>query len=236
VTLTIIIPCFNERAGIEGLIIRLTALEALFNDRVELVFVDDGSTDDTSCIVEDLLSSKLGHGVTLVRHDTNRGLGRALKTGFERSSGQYVATIDSDCSYAPELIPAMLEVMQSEQADIITASPYHPLGKVNGIPVFRRLLSMWLSAGYRAVLPFKLFTYTSLFRIYRRDVVTAVDFASEGFLAMPEILVNAHRKGFRKIVESPATLSRREFGYSKAAIFKMIREHAFFLVRILLKR
>src|SRR5205809_175854 len=75
--------------------------------------------------------------------------------------------------------------------DIVTASPYHPDGGVDGVAAYRLVLSRGSSLIYRLLVGSDLHTYTALFRAYRRDVVRSVEFRADGFLAVAEILVNA---------------------------------------------
>jgi dolichol-phosphate mannosyltransferase len=77
-----------------------------------------------------------------------------------------------------------------------------------------------------------LFTYTSLFRLYRAKVLRTVTFESDGFLSMAQIIVYALLAGF-KAVEYPTQLTVREYGESKAAIARLIRDHVRFLFRLM---
>lgn len=233
--LSIIIPCFNESEGIAHLASRLKGFEAKLNYTHEFIFVDDGSSDSTYERLKNFYKDRVGNDVNIVKHPENRGIGAALKTGILNSTGDYVAVIDSDCTYEPNYLLKMFVIIKDQKADIITASPYHPEGRTPDVPLYRLFLSRGLSKIYNIVTKSKLYTYTSIFRIYRRDAIKSVDFRSDGFLAMAEILVEGHKKGF-KIIEYPAALTGRKFGASSAKILKLIKEHLCFITKILFRR
>jgi dolichol-phosphate mannosyltransferase len=119
--------------------------------------------------------------------------------------------------------------------DIVVASPYHPRGKVVGVSPYRLLFSRGSSMIYRLLVKWNLHTYTSLFRVYRRQVVKTVQFDSDGFLAGTELLVKAMLAGY-EVGEFPAVLYSRVFGESKAKIMRTIQAHLKFQFRILLHR
>lgn len=233
-TLSLIVPCYNEREGLPRL---LTALEQTRRGLGsaygwEVVFVDDGSTDGTSGLLEEACRSSAEAQV--VHHLRNRGLGAALRTGFQKAKGQLIATIDSDCTYDPRELTEMLRLVE-QGADIVVASPYHPDGGVLGVPRYRRLLSRNLSRLYQWVTGSQVYTYTSLFRLYRAEAVRALRFRSDGFLAMAEILVDALLQGFR-VVEYPTRLAVRQWGESKAVVLQLIRDHIGFLAWLMRKK
>jgi dolichol-phosphate mannosyltransferase len=231
-TLSVIIPCFNEQAGLEQLDSRLKEFENTFAEPHELIFVDDGSSDSTYKKLTDFYRPGIDKGIKIIRHHENRGVGAALRTGIANSEGDYVAAIDSDCTYEPAYLIKMLDIVRREKADVITASPYHPEGSTVDVPGYRLFLSRNLSNLYNLVSKNKLYTYTSMVRIYRREAIKNIDFKSDGFLAMAEILIKARRKGF-KIIEYPATLKGRKFGVSNAKTLRMIREHISFILKML---
>jgi dolichol-phosphate mannosyltransferase len=121
-----------------------------------------------------------------------------------------------------------------EKVDIITGSPYHPHGAVSGVPGGRLLLSRNLSVLYNAFFSLHVYTYTSLFRVYKRDIVKKLKFESDGFVIAAEILIKALLAGYH-LKEYPITLERRKYGSSKIKILKTIREHLLFLVRLKLQ-
>jgi dolichol-phosphate mannosyltransferase len=229
--LSIVIPCFNEQASIELLAAGLNpVLDDLRRDRsVELVFVDDGSTDRTS----ELLRSSFPFA-SIIRHSTNRGLGAALRTGFVNSHGDVIVCSDSDSTYAYNLIPELLALLEPG-VDIVTGSCYHPRGRVQNVPTHRIFLSKSASLLYRLILRWDIHTYTCMFRAYRRRVIETTSFESDGFLGVTELLANAISQGY-VVRELPCTLRVRRYGQSKAKVARIIRSHLRFQWRLLRRR
>jgi len=234
VKISVVVPCYNESEGIPQLALALAEVRPMLEPahRLELVFVDDGSTDDTRATLEHHFG-RLPE-VRIVSHPRNRGLGAALRTGFGHATGECIVTIDSDCTYNPRELPQLIRLLE-KGADVVVASPYHPAGGVFNVPRYRLFLSHNLSRLYDVVLGSRIYTYTSLFRVYRAGLLRRIHFESDGFLAMAELLVGALGHG-AKVVEHPTVLSLRQYGESKAALARLTRQHLRFLGRLLVRR
>ncbi|HVO68697.1 MAG TPA: glycosyltransferase family 2 protein [Aggregatilineaceae bacterium] len=234
--LSIIIPCYNEVDNIPKLDREFVpVVEALAQTRtVEVIFVDDGCTDGTVEALQKAFGDEKRWPVRVERHDRNRGLGAAIRTGLAAAQGDVLVTTDSDGTYKFTEIPALLALLTPE-VDIVTASPYHPHGGVAGVPAYRLVLSRGSSLLYRLLVSWRINTYTALFRAYRRSAIAEVTFQSDGFLAGTELLVKAMLSGARA-VELPAVLHSRVHGVSKAKIMRTIRAHLGFQWRIFLHR
>ena len=231
---SIVIPCYNEEKGLPQLIskLKLSKNDLLSDFEVELIFVDDGSTDTSNEILHKKYDKE--ENVQIVKHTQNCGLGAALRTGFSKATGNIIVTIDSDCTYDPEQIPNMLKALD-KQIDIVIGSPYHPLGKVDGTSFLRMFLSKSLSSVYRLVLSQDLHTYTGIFRAYRRSVVTDIKFKANDFISLSEILVKSIFSGY-EVFEYPTILYHRKFGRSKIHIITTIFHHLRFILRIILNK
>jgi glycosyltransferase involved in cell wall biosynthesis len=103
IELSIVMPVFNEAATVANAVERVLAVE--YPCPVELIVVDDGSTDLTAR----LLRSYVKRGVTVLCHPVNRGKGAAVLTGVRRATGTHVLILDADLEYTPADIPALLE-------------------------------------------------------------------------------------------------------------------------------
>lgn len=226
------IPIFNEEDGIALLEEKLVKLQALLGAEfdVEFIFVDDGSSDQTVDRLERHFTP-LPLRFQIIEHDVNRGVGAAFRSGFAAARGLIVCTMDADCSYAPEGLLSLLTALRESGADIAIASPYHPQGGVEGIPFWRLALSRTCSGLYRRLSPLKLYTYTSIFRAYRAEVVHNTSFHANGFVSAAEILIAAGRSGY-KVVEVPMILRARTVGRSKMKILRTIGSHLRLLARM----
>lgn len=222
---SVVVPIFNEEDGIGLLREKLLKLKGLLNDayQLEFIFVDDGSRDRT---VERLKQQFADFGVPfqIVEHGQNRGVGAAFRSGFQVCRGKLICSIDADCTYSPEGLKELLAALESTGTDIAVASPYHPKGGVEGVPWWRLALSRRCSALYRWASPLKLYTYTSIFRAYRSEVIRNVSFASDGFVSAAEILLAAGRQGYR-VTEVPMVLRARSIGRSKMKVLRTIVSH-----------
>jgi dolichol-phosphate mannosyltransferase len=230
--ITLIIPAYNESEGVAQTATALRNVLAYLRktNEVEVVLVNDGSKDNTL----ELLHQEFDRDpqVKVVSHDRNRGLGAAMRTGFQHATGDIVVTTDFDGTYPLSTIPQMLGRMNVDRVDIITASPYHPQGKVEGVPGYRLLFSFGASLLYRLLVDWRVHTWTALYRAYRRQVIDTITFESNDFLAGTELLVKAMRAGYT-VSEFPTTLHVRTFGQSSIKIARVTMLHLKFQLRLL---
>ena len=238
-TLSVVVPCFNEEGNVEQFASTLLpVLETVVPDfdAVDLLLVDDGSTDATYAQLKEIAASAKGGRISIraVTHGTNKGLGAAMRTGFRETTGDVVVTTDSDGTYPFSEIPRLLACLGPD-IDLVTASPYHPAGGIENVPPHRLVLSKGASILYRVFVDPKIHTYTALFRAYRRRLLDEVSFESNDFLACAELLVNARLAGFH-IAEMPAILRSRVIGTSKARLVRIIRSHVKFQAGVVARR
>ncbi len=228
--LSIIVPCYNELENVPNLRDELFPIikELAKTRSVEVIFVDDGSSDGTLTALQYEFGKTNIPSIQICfeKHPVNRGLGAAIRTGFSAANGDIVVTTDSDGTYRFDEIFALLDCLTPE-VDLVTASPYHPNGGVKNVPEYRLILSKGSSLIYRVLLGWHIHTYTALFRAYRRKIIDTVPFQSDGFLAGTEILVNSILMGFHA-AEYPTILYSRSAGVSKAKIIRTIRAHLLF--------
>jgi hypothetical protein len=231
--LAIVVPLKDEEAGVRSLVTELqtAALHLREHASCEFVFVDDGSTDRTWPLLQELLAGR--PEVRLVQHPRNAGVAAAIRTGILATDAPFVASIDGDLSYDPMELERMLPLLGN--ADVVTASPYHENGGVLNVPGWRLLLSRTLSGCYRFLLRSPIRTWTSCFRLYRRSAVADLPLANPGFLGTAELLVRVLRRGGR-VVEHPCVLEARLFGVSKMRVLRTIRGHVGLLWRVLLRQ
>ena len=167
---SIVAPCFNEELALPYLANTLAGVRDRLGERYDLQFVlvDDGSSDDTWPSMQRIFGKS--PDVKLVRHDANKGVAAAILTGIRAADAEIVCSIDCDCTYDPLELERMIPLL-GDDAAMVTASPYHPLGGVRNVPGWRLFLSRGASWLYRRTLRQKLATYTSCFRVYRKSAV-----------------------------------------------------------------
>lgn len=223
---TVIVPCYNEEAGLPFLLERLRKMRVRSANDWHFLFVDDGSSDGTFAAL--LRAAQDDPWIEVVRHPENLGLGAALRTGFEHARSPIVCTIDSDCTYPPEKLPE-LTAMVSEGAQIVTASAWHPESAAAEGSSIRLWLSRMVSGLYKMLIGQDVYTFTCLFRAYQTETIRRIRFRSSGFAAVAEIMLRAMLTG-QRVSEVPMRLESRRFGESKLKVGDAIMAH----VRLLL--
>ncbi|MBI1313396.1 DUF3473 domain-containing protein [bacterium] len=232
---SIVIPCYNEESTLPYLARTLERLEFELQGvgcEPQFVFVDDRSSDATWDTMQAVFGAR--SNVRLVRHEQNAGVSAAIRTGIANADHEIVCSMDCDCSYDPLELTRMIPLL-TDGVDLVTASPYHPQGHVKNVPGWRLLLSRGLSTLYRLVLPQKLHTWTSCFRVYRKSAVKDLLLRENGFLGTAELVGRLSQAG-GQIVEYPATLEVRIFGESKMKTCRTIVGHLWLIMRLLRER
>jgi polysaccharide deacetylase family protein (PEP-CTERM system associated) len=221
--ISIVIPCFNEELILPYLSNTLVGVQAELSREhdVHFVFVDDGSSDGTWASLQSIFGGRAN--CTVIRHEVNRGVAATIMTGIRASETEIVCSMDCDCTYDPHELGPMVALLTPD-VDMVTASPYHKLGKVLNVPEWRLFLSRTLSKMYGMVLRHQLATYTACFRVYRRSAVADVPLSRPGFIGVAELLGRLDLGGSR-IIEYPTTLEVRILGRSKMKIVKTMAGH-----------
>ncbi len=219
---TVVIPAYNEQESVTHLADCLTEFKTQSAGQYEFKFVivDDASQDDTISKIGEVFSE--WQDFEIVRHKENQGVAAAIMTGIRHADTPLVASMDFDCTYRPVQMLNLLPMIG--QADVVTGSPYHPDGEVKNVPEWRLIFSRGASWAYRRVMKNKLHTYTSCFRVYRRNSVSDLKLRNGGFVGVVELLWRIScRDG--EVVEVPATLDVRKFGQSKMRIIQVTLQH-----------
>lgn len=231
---TIVVPCFNEEPALPYLRNRLRSAGDVLGKEYEvhLLLIDDGSTDSTWQTMLELFRDE--PNCRLLQHPTNLGVAAAILTGIRGAETEIVCSIDCDCSYDPHELTRLVPMLTSG-VDLVTGSPYHPLGKVLDVPRWRLALSKTASSLYRLVLRQKLYTYTSCFRVYRRSAILSLDLRENGFTGVAELIGKLDSQG-SAIVECPTSLEARVQGASKMKIVRVLGGHLYLLGQLLAAR
>ena len=169
--LSLVIPCYNEENTLADTVARCLALKE-HGIAVELVIVDDCSTDNSLAVAEDL--SRAHPEISLFRHEKNRGKGAALRTGFLHATGDYVGIQDADAEYSPTDYVELLKPLRSGQADVVYGSRYLRQDS-------RRVLYFWHTWMNRS-LTFVSNMFTNLdisdmetcYKLFRREVIQKI--------------------------------------------------------------
>ncbi|GAB4312187.1 MAG: hypothetical protein Kow0019_10980 [Methanobacteriaceae archaeon] len=203
---------YNEEENVRKTLMEIQAVLKNYDD-YEIIVVDDGSNDDTYEIAKKYAAEN--QNVKVIKHQTNLGMGYALRTGFEKVKNDIIVTIDADLSYSPDHIPLLInEIKKDDTLDIVVGSPYMKGGRVEDVPFFRLFISKTANKFVGFSMDENLSTVTGILRAYRKDVIDSLDLESTGTAINLEILSKASATRY-KIKEIPAVLKGRKLGESK---------------------
>jgi len=213
VDVSIVIPTYNEALNAENTAEAIAAALEERSECWELIFVNDGSTDATAQVLEEL--SRKDHRVVAAGYTRNAGRGRALRTGFAKARGDIVVTLDADLSYEPQHIGQLLDALHDEpETDFVIGSPYMPGGRTENVPFVRLAASRIGNKILQTIVNQKLHTFTGILRAYRREVLFSLELEADGKEIHLEIISRALAAGYR-VREVPAVLRSRKLGKSK---------------------
>jgi glycosyltransferase involved in cell wall biosynthesis len=206
VRVSVVIPVFNERHTVEQLLKRVREVPL----QLEVIVVDDGSTDGTRDILPRLEGSLIDR---LVMHEQNKGKGAALRTGFKHASGDVVVVQDADLEYDPYELPMLLRPILSGKADAVYGSRF--LGGPH------RVLLFWHSIGNRVLtLLSNMFTDVNLtdmetcYKMIRRELLETLPLSANRFGIEPELTARLAQADAR-IYELPISYNGRSYEEGK---------------------
>jgi dolichol-phosphate mannosyltransferase len=208
--LSLVIPAYNEEAGIRRAIAEADAALARVASDHEILVVDDGSGDATAAAVSD--EARRRPHVRLLRHATNRGYGAALRTGFEAARFERVAFTDADCQFHLDDLSCLLPLTDAH-------------GVAAGYRVDRqdsrkrRLLSWSYNTAVRALLGTRVRDVDCALKVFRREALAELLPESSGFFVNTEMLARARRMGHR-VAEAGVRHRPRLCGSSKVSVLR----------------
>ena len=209
-TLSVVIPAYNEENGIEEIVRRVLAIKPALQevgvDDLELIVVDDGSSDRTAEIAGSI------EGVRLIRQE-NKGYGGALKTGFSNAKGELIGFLDADGTYPPEYFPKLCTAAL-EGADLVIGS--RRAGEESHMPLTRRLGNFFFATLLSILSRQKVSDSASGQRVFKREVYEQMLPLPDGLNLTPVQSARALHENM-KVVEVPIPYSER-LGRSKLSV------------------
>jgi glycosyltransferase involved in cell wall biosynthesis len=199
--LSVVMPAYNERDTIEEIIGRVLAVPL----RIELIVVDDGSTDGTRDILQRLATEK---PFKLILQPKNGGKGAALQRGFQDVSGDLVVIQDADLEYSPEELPDLIALICQGRADVVYGSRFLGRHRVFLFTHYagNRLLTFLTNVLYNTMLT----DMETCYKVMRTPVLRSFQIRSNGFGIEPEITAKIFKRGYR-VYEVPITYDGRGY-------------------------
>ena len=204
--LSVVVPVFNERNTVAEIIRRIRSVDLPV--KLEVVVVDDGSSDGSDKIISALQDST----VRLIQHRENRGKGAAVRTGIEAARGDLVLIQDSDLEYDPDDWPSLLAPILKGKARVVYGSRFTGERK-------NMLLSHWIGNRLLTLVTNVLYKTTlsdmeTCYKLFDRKILQGIKIESDRFEFEPEITAKVLKKGER-IYEVPISYAGREMSEGK---------------------
>ena len=203
--LSVVMPVYNERQTIDEIIRRVLAVPM----RIQLIVVDDMSTDGTTEILERLQKEL---GFTLLKQSQNGGKGSALRRGFAAVAGDMMIVQDADLEYHPEEYPLLTNLITSGRADVVYGSRFLGTHRVFLLTHYmgNRLLTFITNVLYNTMLT----DMETCYKVMRIDVLRSMELKSNGFGIEPELTAKVFKRRY-KVYEVPISYDGRGYEEGK---------------------
>ncbi len=235
IELSIVVPMYNEQDNVAETHRKIHEAIDPLNIKWELIFVNDGSIDNTLSVVQEIaeperpVREQTDPVLKIVSYVPNRGRGYALRQGFNAANGEYILSIDFDLSYDADHLVRMYQYLKEHpEADVVLGSAYMKGGKVIGVPKFRLFISKLGNLMLRLAFPWHIHTITCVLRGYKKEVLKSLVLVADGKEIHLETLSKILDLGY-KVAEIPATLTARQKGSSKFKFKRTSLTHLAFL-------
>lgn len=221
--LSVVIPVYNEIKTLETVVKRVLAVGL----KVELILVDDGSTDGSRELLDALVEK---YGVKAFKHERNQGKGAALKTGFGHATGDLVVIQDADLEYDPDDYHLLLRPFVEQDAEVVYGSRYLVGRYIRVHPYYHYLGNRFLTFVSNVFTGLKLTDMETCYKMFKREVVQDLKITSKRFTVEPEITARIAAKRL-KIFEVPISYLGRDYAEGKkigwkdgvAAIYSIVK-------------
>jgi glycosyltransferase involved in cell wall biosynthesis len=210
--ISIVVPLYNEEESLPELVDWIDRVMNQHKFSFEIVLVDDGSTDQSWNVVEDL--SKTRSYIRGIKFSRNYGKSAALNSGFLTVKGDVVITMDADLQDSPDEIPDLFRMVKTDGFDVVSGwkkKRYDPLSKTIPTKIYNATL--------RSMSGIKLHDFNCGLKAYKRQVVKSIEVYGEMHRYIPYM---AKKAGFRKIGEKVVLHQKRKYGVTKFGLERFI--------------
>ncbi len=209
--LSVIVPVYDERETLAEIVGRIRAVDlAVLNLRLEILLVDDGSTDGTRDLLPGLAELP---SVRIFLHPRNRGKGAAVRTGIEAARGDILLVQDADLEYDPRDYPVLLRPILEGRSDAVYGSRF--LGEHKAMYFWHQLGNKLLTTLTNILYDTTLTDMETCYKVFTREVARSFTLKQNGWGFDPEITAKILKKRDRRIYEVPISYNGRAFSEGK---------------------
>ncbi len=208
--LSVVMPVYNERATVEEIVGRVLSVPL----RIELVAVDDASSDGTRELLERLARER---GFRLLLQDKNRGKGAAVRRGIAEAKGDVIVVQDADLEYSPEEYPELIDLIVRGKADAVFGSRF--IGRHRCFLFTHYLANLLLNLVTNVLYNTTMTDMETCFKAVRGELLKSLDLRSDRFGIEPEITAKLFKRGAR-VYEVPITYEGRDYSEGKKISWK----------------
>jgi len=174
-TLSIVIPCYNEAATLAALVDKVLSAPV---DEMEVIVVDDGSTDGTPEVLRNHVAPRVAK---VLRHEHNQGKGAALRTGFAAATGDIVLVQDADLEYDPRDYPRLLQPILEDRADVVYGSRFTGGESHRVLYFWHSLANKLLTLLSNMLTDLNLTDMEVCYKVFRRSVLERIQIEEDRF-------------------------------------------------------
>ena len=204
--ISVVIPLLNEKESLLELTDSLVDVMKSYNFSYEIIFIDDGSSDSSWDIIEELSSKS--DTIKGIKFHRNYGKSQALHAGFLKSQGKVVFTMDADLQDDPKEIPAMYDMIINDHFDLISGWKKKRFDSV----IFKNIPSKIFNFAARTTSGIKLNDFNCGLKAFKKDVIKSINVYGEMHRYIP---ILAKNEGYKKIGEKIVNHRPRKYGKTK---------------------
>ena len=204
--ISVVIPLLNEKESLVELTDSLKDVMKSYNFSYEIIFIDDGSSDKSWDIIEELSSKS--NTIKGIKFHRNYGKSQALHAGFLKSQGKVVFTMDADLQDDPKEIPAMYDMIMNDNFDLVSGWKKKRFDSL----IFKNIPSKIFNFAARTTSGIKLNDFNCGLKAFKKDVIKSINVYGEMHRYIP---ILAKNEGYKKIGEKIVNHRPRKYGKTK---------------------
>lgn len=229
VLLSVLVPLFNEEEFVGHALERVLQAKLPAGVELEIIVVDDGSTDGSAAVVEDMVREKPGV-LRLLRHPRNRGKGAAIRTAIEAAKGEFSLIQDADLEYDPAEYGRLLKPLLEDRADVVFGSRFLVAEERRVLYFWHALANHALTTMANIVSNLNLTDMETCYKAFRTPLLQSIPITSDRFGIEPELTIKMAQRQAR-IYEVPISYHGRTYAEGKKIGFWDAVQAVFVILR-----